>query len=103
MKYEIHFHKKAKKEYDKLDNSIRKIFDATLKKIAEDPENFSHSYLSNQNDSDLAGCCKIKLRKLGYRLVYEVIDEKVQIYVIAIGKREESIVYKEASKRREEG
>ena len=93
----------AKKEYDKLDNSIRKIFDAFLKKIAADPANYPHKYLGNHSGSGLANCCKIKLKSSGYRLVYEVIEDKVQIYVIAIGKREDSKVYREASKRRREG
>jgi mRNA interferase RelE/StbE len=44
-------------------------------------------------------CYKIKLRKAGYRLVYEVRDEEVVVLVVAIGKRERNAVYKTAAKR----
>ena len=43
---------------------------------------------------------KIKLRASGYRLVYEVIDEEIYILVIAIGKRDKSLVYKKARQRK---
>ena len=36
---------------------------------------------------------------MGYRLVYEVIDERVVISVVAVGKRERSTVYERAKKR----
>lgn len=35
---------------------------------------------------------KIKLRAAGYRLAYEVIDDELFVYVIAVGKREKSKV-----------
>jgi mRNA interferase RelE/StbE len=44
-------------------------------------------------------CYKIKLRSSGYRLVYQVIDEKVVVFVISVGKRERAEVYNEAVKR----
>ncbi|WP_311196234.1 type II toxin-antitoxin system RelE family toxin [Thiothrix winogradskyi] len=37
---------------------------------------------------------KIKLRQLGYRLVYQVDDNIVTITVIAVGKRERNAVYR---------
>ena len=43
---------------------------------------------------------KIKLRRAGYRLVYEVIDRRLVVYVIAIGKRSHASAYLSASKRR---
>ncbi|WP_186797395.1 type II toxin-antitoxin system RelE family toxin, partial [Escherichia coli] len=42
---------------------------------------------------------KIKLRASGYRLVYQVIDEKVVLLVIAVGRRESSEVYQIADLR----
>jgi mRNA interferase RelE/StbE len=41
-----------------------------------------------------------KLRASGYRLVYEVVDDEVMIFVIAVGKRDKNIVYKKAHKRK---
>ncbi len=40
--------------------------------------------------SDLPDCYKIKLKASGYRLVYQVRDSVVVVYVIAIGKKRES-------------
>jgi mRNA interferase RelE/StbE len=42
---------------------------------------------------------KIKLRSVGYRLVYEVRDSKLIVLVIAVGKRERNSVYMAAAKR----
>lgn len=47
----------------------------------------------------MPNCYKIKLRAIGYRLVYEVIDSRVVVTVIAVGKRERSKVYGAAAKR----
>ena len=44
-------------------------------------------------------CYKIKLKAAGYRLVYKVIDERIVVSVIAVGKRERSAVYDQAKKR----
>ncbi len=42
---------------------------------------------------------KIKLRSAGYRLVYEVSDRNIVVYVLAVGKRERGEVYKKAQDR----
>ncbi|WP_165495990.1 type II toxin-antitoxin system RelE family toxin [Phytopseudomonas daroniae] len=50
----------------------------------------------------MADCHKIKLRLAGYRLVYQVIDNKLLITVIAAGKRERFEAYVAAQKRIEQ-
>ena len=42
---------------------------------------------------------KIKLRSVGYRLVYEVRDQQVLVLVIAVGKRDRNAVYRAAAAR----
>ncbi|KOR21094.1 type II toxin-antitoxin system RelE family toxin [Burkholderia cenocepacia] len=42
---------------------------------------------------------KIKLRGVGYRLVYEVRDAEVIVLVVAVGRRERDAVYLAAMKR----
>ena len=42
---------------------------------------------------------KIKLRSIGYRLVYEVIDDEIIVLVIAVGKRENNAIYRSADSR----
>jgi mRNA interferase RelE/StbE len=48
---------------------------------------------------ELAGCYKIKLRKHGYRLVYELLDDVIVVLVLAVDKREDSAAYEAAIKR----
>jgi mRNA interferase RelE/StbE len=50
--------------------------------------------LSGHNDR-----YKIKLRSIGYLLVYEVSDKTITILVEAVGKRDKSAVYLSASQR----
>lgn len=42
---------------------------------------------------------KIKLRKVGYRLVYEVRDHELLVLVVAVGKRDRNEVYETAARR----
>ena len=42
---------------------------------------------------------KIKLRASGYRLVYQVRDQTITVFVVAVGKRERSAAYDAADKR----
>jgi mRNA interferase RelE/StbE len=42
---------------------------------------------------------KIKLRGVGYRLVYEVHDASVVVLVVAVGKRDKNDVYLKAAIR----
>jgi mRNA interferase RelE/StbE len=44
-------------------------------------------------------CYKIKLRSSGYRLVYQVIDQQVVVFVVAVDKRERDEVYRKAADR----
>jgi mRNA interferase RelE/StbE len=50
--------------------------------------------------NDLESCYKIKLQKIGYRLVYEVIDNRLVIIVLSVGRRDGLVAYIKASKRR---
>ena len=42
---------------------------------------------------------KIKLRSIGYRLVYEVRDTELIVLVITVGRRDRDAVYRAAEKR----
>ena len=42
---------------------------------------------------------KIKLRALGYRLVYEVRDQEVLVVIVAVGRRDGNAVYLSAEGR----
>lgn len=49
--------------------------------------------------NDLNDCYKIKLQKIGYRLVYEAIDTRLVILVISVGRGDGLNAYIKASKR----
>lgn len=47
-------------------------------------------------------CYKIKLRASGFRLVYQVHGKVLVVTVIAVGKRENGLIYLAAKKRLQE-
>jgi len=49
--------------------------------------------------AELSNFYKIKLKALGYRLVYEVLDHRLVIVVIAVGRRDHNSVYMTARTR----
>lgn len=93
MTYKLVFKIDAKKEWEDLDSTIRSIFAKKLKERIQQPR------VENSRLSGMKDCYKIKLRRAGFRLVYQVRDKEVIVSVIAVGKRERNLVYKIASKR----
>jgi mRNA interferase RelE/StbE len=93
--FSLEFHVLALKEWQKLDNSVKDQFKKQLEKRLSNPR-----VESAKLHGDLDNFYKIKLRSVGYRLVYEVIDHKLIILVIAVGKRNQEQVYKKASSRK---
>jgi len=81
-------------EWHALDGSVKKLFQSILKKRLNNP----HVPGSALREG-LKGCYKIKLTRIGYRLVYIVQDDTLTILVLSVGKRENSEVYREALKR----
>ncbi len=93
MTYRLRFHELALTEWNKLDSSIKSQFKKKLAERLEQPR-VKSSILSGMKD-----CYKIKLRQLGYRVVYRVDDDIVSVMVIAAGKRDKEKVYQDAEKR----
>ncbi len=93
MTYRLVFKQEAKKEWDKLDASIRRQFADKLKERVANP------MIEGSRRRGLTDCYKIKLRSAGYRLVYQVRENELVVSVIAVGKRVRSHVYKRAIKR----
>lgn len=88
MTYELEFKKTALKEWKKLGSTIREQFKKKLAEVIENPH-IPSAKLSGANE-----LYKIKLRQVGYRLVYEVNDTIVTVTVISVGKRDKGKVYK---------
>jgi mRNA interferase RelE/StbE len=93
--FNLEFHVLALKEWQKLDHSVKNQFKKQLEKRLSNPR-----VASSKLHGDLDNFYKIKLRSVGYRLVYEVIDHKLVIMVIAVGKRNQEAVYKKAASRK---
>ncbi|MCP3927925.1 MAG: type II toxin-antitoxin system RelE/ParE family toxin [Bacteroidetes bacterium] len=93
MTYRLVFKVDAKKEWDNLDSTVRSVFAKKLKERIQQPR-IEISRLSGMKD-----CYKIKLRRAGYRLVYQVRDKELVVSIVAVGKRERNLVYKIATKR----
>ena len=87
MIYKLKFLPTALKEWNKLAPTIKSQF---KKKLAERIKN---PHVPSARLSSYHNVYKIKLRGVGYRLVYEVNDQEITIYVIAVGKRSKGTVY----------
>lgn len=93
MSYSLDFHPKALKEWKNLNYSIKVQFHKKLKERLENPR------VQKDKLSGYENFYKIKLRNVGYRLAYEVKDEKIVIYVVSVGKRENNKIYDNLTNR----
>lgn len=93
MTYSLEFDRRALKEWRKLDRSIRNQFKKKLVEVVEAP------HIEKNRLCQHLDCYKIKLRTSGYRLIYQVIDSELIVWVVAIGKREQSEAYDKAGDR----
>lgn len=97
MTYELAFKKSALKEWKKLGPSVRDLFKKKLTERLKNPHVPSAAISGGSN------LYKIKLRQLGYRLVYSVSDSTVTVTVLAVGKRNRNEVYNLALSREDTG
>lgn len=98
--YDYKFHPEAKKELEKLNRTIQLLFTKKLKQILKSPE--LGKDLGNKNNLQLAGLKKVYFDSKRYRIVYEIIDSELILYIIAIGKRDNLEVYKKANERKKD-
>jgi mRNA interferase RelE/StbE len=91
--YELDFVEAALKEWRKLDDSVRAQFRKKLSERVRNP------HVPSARLSGLPNCYKIKLRRVGYRLVYQVEDDQLVVIVIAIGRRDRNDAYNIAAGR----
>ncbi|GFM87590.1 RelE toxin [Pseudomonas cichorii] len=91
--YTLEFLIEAKKEYDDLDKTVQLQLLKKLRSRLLEPK------VQADKLRDMPGCYKIKLRASGIRLVYEVIDARLVVSVIAVGRRDHEVAYQVARKR----
>ena len=92
MTYKIIFTKKADKDINVLDSSVRKQIKKYLDKLekAENPKAFGKQLTGN-----LAGYWSYRVEN--YRIIADVQDDKLVILIVGVGHR--SIIYDELNKR----
>ncbi len=93
MTYKLDFLEEALEEWNKLNPSVKQPLKKKLMKVLENPRVPKNQLSGHPNRY------KIKLRSIGYRLVYEVIDDEIVVIVVAVGRRENEAVYKNADTR----
>lgn len=93
MTYSLEFDARALKEWRKLGDTVREQFKKKLAAVLINPR------IEANKLSALPNCYKIKLRSSGYRLVYQVAEREVIVFVVAVDKRERSQVYRKATER----
>jgi mRNA interferase RelE/StbE len=93
-KYRLKFLPTAFKEWKRLDSSVQNQLKKKLKERLQNPHIPASRLHGFENHY------KIKLRASGYRLVYEIIESEIVVLAIAVGKRDKSLVYKKATRRK---
>ena len=93
MTYSLEFDARALKEWHKLGGTVREQLKKKLAEVLVNPRveaNRLHA---------LPDCYKIKLRSSGYRLVYQVIEHEVVVFVVAVDRRDREQAYRKAAER----
>ena len=92
--YRVLLTKESFKEWNKIDHSIQRLFQRKLGSIVLNP-----IIVNNRLRGKLSNCYKIKLKRAGYRLVYEVRSQTIVLIVWAVDKRDDDKVYDSAISR----
>jgi mRNA interferase RelE/StbE len=93
--FELEWTEHSKNDYDLLDGSQRVFVDKGLDRIRQ-----RGMQAGEQLHGKLAGCNKLKNRRLGLRIVFQQSSKGIQIIqIVAIGRRRDSAVYGQAGKR----
>ena len=95
--YQLKLHPKIEDDLKELDSSLQIQVFKKLEQIQISPE--LGLPLGNKNNMNLSGFRKVYLAKKRVRIVYEIQDDILCIYAIAIGKRDDMEVYKKAFER----
>ena len=102
MTWKIEYIREAQRDLLKLDPHNRRLILKAIEKTAEHPlppPDGIGKPLGHHSSSNLTGYYKIKLRDLGYRVVYGLVREGNIMKVIVISIRDDEAVYRMAERR----
>ena len=97
MRYSITLTAEAADDFRHLDGSLKIPVAKQLKKLETSP--FLGEHLGKRASLNLTGYYKLYAAQKGIRIVYRIIEQKVIVEVVAIGKREDMSVYQTSLKR----
>ena len=95
-RWNIKITKEAKKDFQQLDNSLKKQVAAGIIKVAGAPLPRPHGYgkpLGNKNGKNLTGFFKIKYKGIGIRIVYTLVLADVTMNIVVISERDDNYCY----------
>lgn len=101
MPWKIKIDTEAKKEYLKLDGSLRKQVLAGIIKVSKAPLPSPYGYgkpLGNKYGNNLTGFFKIKYKKIGIRVIYTLVVAEAIMNIVVISDRNDNYCYDLAMK-----
>ena len=103
MKYQVEYTELAKADLKELGSPRNEIVAKAIIKVSGNPlpksEGGYGNPLGNKRGNNLTGLCKIKLLKLGIRVVYRLTRADKVMKVIVIAARADNEVYEIAARR----
>lgn len=101
MAWKIRITDEAKKDYKKIEGSIRRQVLAGILKVSEAPLPSPNGYgkpLGKKHGNNLTGFFKIKYRGIGIRVVYTLVMDKLTMNIVVISQRDDNYCYDLAAK-----
>lgn len=103
MNWQIKFIPEAQKDYDRLAGNRQLLVAKALEKVRQNPVSiYEGGYgkpLGNKGGTNLTELFKVKLKSVGLRIVYKLIQTETEMLIIVIGARADDEVYQIAQKR----
>ena len=103
MNYQLKLRPEAEKDMEDFNNHQANQIDKAIKKVLQNPlpqnEGGYGKPLGNKGGRNLTGYCKIVLKQLGIRVVYELIRTETTMEIVVIAARADDEVYEIAAKR----
>lgn len=101
MAWKVRITDEAKRDYRKLDGSLRRQVLAGIVKVSKAPLPSPNRYgkpLGNKNGNNLTGFFKIKYRGIGIRVVYTLVVDELIMNIVVISERDDNFCYDLAAK-----
>lgn len=101
MAWKIRITDEAKKDFKKIEGSIRRQVLAGILKVSEAPLPSPNGYgkpLGKKKGNNLTGFFKIKYRGIGIRVVYTLVLDKLTMNIVVISQRDDNYCYDLAAK-----